>query len=110
LTVSGGSFSGAIVGDGGLTKAGSSFSTLSLSGPNTFSGMTIISGGTLSVEGTQVNSPIRLDGGTLRGRAAWALLPATSRHTATCSGGADFQVALHSLASLSIRPSLSASC
>jgi autotransporter-associated beta strand protein len=68
LTVSNGVFSGSIVGDGRLTKAGSSFSTLSLSGHSTFSGLTTLSGGTLFVEGTQTNSPIRLDAGLLGGR------------------------------------------
>lgn len=98
LTVNSGSFSGAIVGDGGLTKVGSSFSTLSLAGPSTFSGMTIVSGGTLSVEGTQVHSPIRLDGGTLRGRGSVGTITGNLGGTLQPgSGGADFQVALHSL-------------
>jgi autotransporter-associated beta strand protein len=97
LTVNGGSFSGAIVGDGGLTKAGSSFSSLSLFGPNTFSGMTIISAGTLSVEGTQVDSPIRLDGGILRGRGSVGTITGNTGGTLQPGSGlADFQVALHS--------------
>lgn len=105
LTVSGGSFSGAIVGDGGLTKAGSSFSSLSLSGPNTFSGMTIISGGTLSVEGSQVDSPIRLDGGILRGRGSVGTITGNSGGTLQPgSGGADYQVVMHSLG-IALNPS-----
>ena len=105
LTVNNGSFSGAIVGDGGLTKAGSSFSSLSLSGPNTFSGMTIVSAGTLSVEGTQVNSPIRLNGGILRGRGNVGTITGNSGGILQPgSGGADYQVALHSLG-IALNPS-----
>jgi autotransporter-associated beta strand protein len=70
LTVSSGTFNGTIVGNGGLTKTGSSSSALTLSGENTFSGVTILDGGTLAVEGVQVHSPIRLNGGLLRGRGS----------------------------------------
>ncbi len=66
LTVAAGSFSGVIVGSGGLSKVGSS--SLTLFGNNTFSGMTILSDGSLSVEGVQPSSPIRLNGGVLGGR------------------------------------------
>ena len=105
FTVNSGSFSGAIVGDGGLTKAGSSSSTLSLSGPNTFSGMTIVSAGTLSVEGIQVNSPIRLDGGILRGRGSVGTITGNSGGTLQPgSGGADYQVVMHSLG-IALNPS-----
>jgi autotransporter-associated beta strand protein len=85
------------VGEGGLTKAGSSFSSLSLSGQSTFSGMTIVSAGTLSVEGIQVDSPIRLDGGILRGRGSVGTITGNlGGILQPGSGGADFQVALHS--------------
>lgn len=105
LTVGTGSFGGAIVGDGGLTKTGSSFSSLSLSGLNTFSGMTIVDAGTLFVEGTQTNSAIRLDGGVLRGRGSVGTI--TGHLSGTLqpgSGGADFQVAFHSQ-SIALNPS-----
>jgi uncharacterized protein with beta-barrel porin domain len=68
LTVGSGSFSGNITGNGGLTKAGAAASGLALTGTNTFTGITILSGGQLQVEGAQTNSPIRLDGGVLTGR------------------------------------------
>jgi autotransporter-associated beta strand protein len=104
LTISNGLFKGTIVGDGGLTKAGSSFSSSSLSGQNTFSGMTIVSGGTLSVEGIQVDSPIRLDGGTLRGRGSVGTITGNLGGTLQPgSGGADYLVALHSL-SIALNP------
>jgi len=97
LTVSNGTFSGAIVGDGGLSKVGSTFSSLTLSGNNTFSGLTILSGGTLAIEGVQTASPIRLNGGILRGRGSVGTITANLGGTLQPgSGGADFQVALHS--------------
>jgi len=74
LTVESGNFSGSIIGGGGLTKVGITTtglfatSVLRLLGTNTFTGMTILSGGLLVVEGIQTNSPIRLDGGVLTGR------------------------------------------
>jgi len=66
LTVGSGYFSGSIVGNGGLTKVG--LLTLTLTGDNTYSGETILSGGTLMIDGIQTNSPIHLDGGLLHGR------------------------------------------
>jgi autotransporter-associated beta strand protein len=97
LTVSGGNFSGAIAGQGGLTKTGTTFSSLSLSGESTYSGQTIVSSGTLAVEGVLTGSPIRLDGGTLRGRGTVGMITANLGGTLQPgSGGADFNVALHS--------------
>lgn len=66
LTVGVGEFAGTIVGEGGLTKAGPD--SFGLSGTNTYSGLTIVSEGTLVVDGVQTNSPIQLDGGILTGR------------------------------------------
>ncbi|MBS0346675.1 MAG: DUF4347 domain-containing protein [Proteobacteria bacterium] len=60
-------FSGAIGGSGGLSKAGSG--TLTLSGSNTYSGATTISAGTLSITNHTTISgsgQVTLDGGTLK--------------------------------------------
>ena len=65
LTVNGGSFSGSMTGAGGLTKAGNG--QLSLPGNYTFSGLTILTGGTLQIDGVLANSSVRLDAGTLKG-------------------------------------------
>jgi autotransporter-associated beta strand protein len=73
LTVESGFFSGSLIGGGGLTKVGMTSTTLlatsvlDLRGTNTFTGPTILSGGLLQVNGSQTNSPIRLDGGVLGG-------------------------------------------
>ena len=61
-------FPGEIIGNGGLTQDSASSGGLDLSGTNTFSGTTILSGGLLQVEGVQTNSPIRLNGGKLAGQ------------------------------------------
>jgi autotransporter-associated beta strand protein len=66
LTVTQGTFAGTITGQGGLTKTGV-WAALWLTGHNTYSGPTVLNGGTLVVDGVQTNSPIRLDGGLLCG-------------------------------------------
>jgi autotransporter-associated beta strand protein len=98
LTVGHGNFSGTIIGSGTLTKTTSPFgSTLVLTGPNTFSGPTILAGGELQVEGTQTNSPVRLDGGTLSGRGWVGTITANlGGAIAPGSGPPALDVALHS--------------
>jgi outer membrane autotransporter protein len=58
-------FSGAINGTGGLTKAGSG--TFTLSGNSGYSGATTIAGGTLVVNGSIANSAVTVGGGLLAG-------------------------------------------
>jgi autotransporter-associated beta strand protein len=79
LTVSGSAsttYDGWLSGELGLTKAGSS--TLTLSGPNnTFSGATVVSGGTLDVSAASRlgnSASVQVTGGTLRLRSANAVL------------------------------------
>lgn len=54
-------FSGVIAGDAGLTKEGSG--TLTLSGNNTYTGLTAVNGGAVAVNGTHA-SPVMLAAGT----------------------------------------------
>ena len=95
LTVKEGYFSGKIIGGGGLTKTGPAL--LTLSNANTFTGMTIIDAGELRVEGTQANSPVRLDGGVLSGRGWLGTITGNLGGTVVPGfGGAALEVALHS--------------
>jgi autotransporter-associated beta strand protein len=56
LTLDGGNFGGVIAGTGGLTKV--SAGTLTLSGPNTFSGTTLLDAGALVVTGSLASSAV----------------------------------------------------
>src|SRR5205823_3587428 len=72
--------SGGISGVGfGLSKEGAG--TLALSGNNNYSGTTTIDAGTLLVNGSQANSAVSLNGGTLAGSGT------TGAITATAAGG-----------------------
>src|SRR4029453_4561377 len=59
------SFSGTIAGSGSFTKAG--WVKLILTGTNTYTGVTLIQGGTLQVDGVQSQSLARLTAGRLQG-------------------------------------------
>jgi fibronectin-binding autotransporter adhesin len=66
-------FGGSITGTGGLTKTGAGTLTLtSSSASNNYSGVTVIAGGTLRINGTQTSSSIELNGGTLSGTGTTA--------------------------------------
>src|SRR5262249_37045763 len=58
-------FGGDITGAGNLFKGGTG--TLTLIGTSTYSGTTLLSSGTLEINGSQPNSPVVVFGGTLRG-------------------------------------------
>jgi autotransporter-associated beta strand protein len=58
-------YSSAISGNGTLTKQGAG--TLTLSGLNTYSGVTTVSAGTLNLTGSAASSAFTLNGGTLSG-------------------------------------------
>ena len=55
--------------DGGLVKLGSG--TLTLSGENTYTGATIVEGGTLEVSGSLATTNLKLAGGAVSGVEAW---------------------------------------
>ncbi|HXG49418.1 MAG TPA: autotransporter-associated beta strand repeat-containing protein [Methylomirabilota bacterium] len=97
LVVNSGSFSGTITGRGGLTKTGGSGFALTLHGANTYTGPTILEGGTLAIAGSQPDSPIRLDGGLLRGRGQVGTITGNSGGVVQPgSAGAVFQNRLRS--------------
>jgi autotransporter-associated beta strand protein len=101
LSVASGLFGGNFVGSGTFVKVppppGYLPQLLTLSGVNTFSGNTFVNGGELRVEGTFVNSPIRLNGGTLSGRGHVSTITANLGGTLSPgSGGTALNVALHS--------------
>jgi len=91
--VDGGSttYSGQIVGTGGLTKMG--LGTLTLTGTNSYSGPTLVADGTLLVDGLQWRSPVTVTSGTLGGNGTVSdlsvsggnLSPGASPGRLTCS-------------------------
>lgn len=95
-TGSSNSFSGTITGTGDVAIAASASAPMSLSGTNTFAGSTILSNGTLQVDGIQTNSTFRLEGGVLTGRG-WVgpIVSAAGGVVDPGLGLADFQNALH---------------
>src|SRR5206468_3360387 len=94
LILAQGGFSGEITGNGGLTKVG--ISTLALPGSNTFSGLTIVAGGSLWVDGVLANSTVRLDGGVLTGRGRVNRITGNTGGAVDPGFGVTFQNALHS--------------
>ena len=62
LTVQSGEFGGIISGDGSLTKTGTGM--LTLSGANTYAGLTEIRGGTLRLNGGRISDTLSMYGGT----------------------------------------------
>ena len=94
LILAQGGFSGEIIGNGGLTKVG--ISTLALPGSNTFSGLTIVAGGSLWVDGVLANSTVRLDGGVLTGRGRVNRITGNTGGAVDPGFGVTFQNALHS--------------
>ena len=72
-------YSGVISGTGGLAKSGSG--TLTLTGANTFSGATSITGGLLRLNGSAANSAFTVSGGTLTGNATVGALTISSGGT-----------------------------
>ena len=94
LTVSTGRFAGSITGVGTLNKIGPL--SLVLTGTNTFSGPTVVTGGTLQVDGVHASSTTRVEGGRLQGRGLVGVLQVTSGTVSPGWGGAEFQNYLHS--------------
>lgn len=95
LTINGAAsttFSGTIVGDGGLVKQGAG--TLTLAGANTYGGITSIAGGTLSISSdASLGGPLsflQLDGGTLQTTASLS----TGRSVVLGNGGGAFSADL----------------
>jgi autotransporter-associated beta strand protein len=89
LTVGAGAsttFSGALAGGGGLSKAGAG--TLTLSGPKAYTGPTTVSAGTLAVQGPLASSLVQMSGGALQvtGSLAAATVNVTGGNF-TASGG-----------------------
>src|SRR6185369_227005 len=94
LTVSTGRFAGSITGFGTLNKVAPQ--PLVLTGTNTFSGSTVVAGGTLQIDGVHATSTMRVEGGRLQGRGRVGILQATSGILSPGTGGADFQNYLQS--------------
>src|SRR6185503_12162111 len=94
LTVSTGRFAGSITGFGTLNKIASQ--SLVLTGTNTFSGPTVVTAGTLQVDGVHATSTMRVEGGRLQGRGRVGILQATSGIVSPGAGGAEFQNYLQS--------------
>ncbi|HYR76789.1 MAG TPA: autotransporter-associated beta strand repeat-containing protein, partial [Pyrinomonadaceae bacterium] len=69
-------YGGIGAGSGGLTKT--SDGTLTLSGANTYTGMTTVSAGTLLVNGSQSGSEVSVNGGTLGGTVTVGMITSTS--------------------------------
>jgi autotransporter-associated beta strand protein len=70
---------GAISGTGGLTVSGSG--NLVLTGTNNYSGATTLAGGLLTINGTQGNSAVAVQGGTLSGTGTTGFLTVGSAGT-----------------------------
>jgi autotransporter-associated beta strand protein len=100
LSVARGNFDGNFVGNGTFVIVASPpgfAQNFILGGDNTFSGDTFINGGELRVEGNFLNSPLRLNGGTLSGRGHVSTITANvGGILSPGSGGMALNVALHS--------------